>query len=205
MNPWGDVFHCFPVPEGPCGGPSQESHGWSSFPIIIPFEIPGALESWSLGQENTSSIATLAISVLGSHVVRIYFWDGPWEYPVFFFSLFLGRTSMRQSQWSASNWAIRKGFRGLSRRWPRCPALLESSEKWAASCTDHFTLQDLQVEKMMLLSFFLVKGLGFWKGALPRNEVSICISDFSSFHHGHMLYVAYLKLTVSRKVGPFGR
>ena len=88
MNPWGDVFHCFPVPEGPCGGPSQESHGWSSFPIIIPFEIPGALESWSLGQENTSSIATLAISVLGSHIVRIYFWDGPWEYPVFFFSLF---------------------------------------------------------------------------------------------------------------------
>ena len=87
MNPWGDVFHCFPVPEGPCGGPSQESHGWSSFPIIIPFEIPGALESWSLGQENTSSIATLAISVLGSHIVRIYFWDGPWEYPVIF-SLF---------------------------------------------------------------------------------------------------------------------
>ena len=89
MNPWGDVFHCFPVPEGPCGGPSQESHGWSSFPIIIPFEIPGALESWSLGQENTSSIATLAISVLGSHIVRIYFWDGPWEYPVFFFSFWV--------------------------------------------------------------------------------------------------------------------
>ena len=67
------IKKCLPVPEGPCGGPSRIP--WliviSDHNSFLKYHVPSGLR-----QKIASSIAPLTISVLGSHTVWIYLWDG---------------------------------------------------------------------------------------------------------------------------------